>query len=343
MATLNSTENALVAVDQPCGIAVIGCGRIAPLHLKAIVRNPDFMRLIAVADPDAGLAAQFAAEFGAQHALTSLDEALALDTVDAVILCTPNALHAMQAQQGLSAGRHVLVEKPFAETVEDAERIAALADRTGLVLAAGHTFRHVEAVRTLQDRRAEFGRLRAVSISMCVFWDGPQAPWWATRSADEGLVLSLFAPHAIDFLQLVVGEVDPVRIQVEAARHQPGWQAEDEAMILLRYPDDVLASIHVSYNQRRMMNRKVAHFEKATVRIENGEELWIDDEPVVMPARPEAGDTALFNDGITHYFEMQVREFALAVRGQPHRSVLHPSALRQTRLNRAIVAAARRE
>jgi len=329
-------------LERPVGIALVGCGRIAPLHLKAMARNSGFARLVAVVDPDPARAAEFAATYGAAHALGSLDEALALAEVEAVVLCTPNALHAAQAAQVLSAGRHVLVEKPFAETLPDAERIAALADETGLVLAAGHTFRHVEAVRTLQDRRAEFGRLRAVSISMCVFWDGPQAPWWATRTHDEGLILSLFAPHAIDFLQLVVGEVDPLRLHVEAARHQPGWQAEDEAMILLRYPDDVLASIHVSYNQKKMMNRKVAHFENATVRVENGDELWIDDAPVVMPVRAATTDDALFNDGITHYFGTQMREFALAVRGLPHRSVLHPSALRQTRLNRAIIAAANR-
>lgn len=329
-------------MERACGIALVGCGRIAPLHLKAIARNRDHVRLVAVVDPDAEVAARVAAEYGAQHACTSLEDALAIEAVEAVVLCTPNALHARQVEQALNAGRHVLVEKPFAETVEDAQHIADLADQTGLILAAGHTFRHVEAVRTLQDRRAAFGRLRAVSVSMCVFWEGPQAPWWATRTEKEGLILSLFAPHAIDFVQLVVGEVDPVRIHVEAARHQPGWQAEDEAMILLRYPDDVLASIHVSYNQRAMMNRKVAHFENATVRVENGDELWIDDQPVVMPVRPEVNDTALFNDGITHYFETQMREFALAVRGLPNRSVLHPSALRQTRLNRAIIEAARR-
>ncbi|GAB7554372.1 hypothetical protein NRB_38830 [Novosphingobium sp. 11B] len=332
-----------MTIDRPIGIALVGCGRIAPLHLKAIARSPEHARLVAVVDPDPARAAEFAQEYGVEHACTSLEEALALDAVEAAVLCTPNALHADQVEQVLRAGRNVLVEKPFSETVADAERIAALADETGLVLAAGHTFRHVEAVRTLQDRRAGFGRLRAVSISMCVFWDGPQAPWWATRTREEGLVLTLFAPHAIDFLQLVVGEIDPLRIHVEAARFQPDWAAEDEAMILLRYPDDVLASIHVSYNQKRTMNRKVAHFENATVRVENGDELWIDDEPVVMPERAPVDDDVLFNDGITHYFATQVREFALAVRGLPNRSVLHPSALRQTRLNRAIVAAAQHD
>jgi len=332
-----------MTIDKPCGIAVVGCGRIAPLHLKAITRHPSELRLVAVADPDLDKARQVASEFGAEHACASLDDVLALDAVEAVILTTPNALHAAQAMQVLQAGKHVLVEKPFAETVADAEAMAALADSRGLVLAAGHTFRHVEAVRTLQDRRTSFGKLRAVSITMCVFWDGPQAPWWATRTWDEGLILTLFAPHAIDFLQLVVGEVDPRRLHVEVARHQDGWQAEDEAMILLRYPDDVLASIHLSYNQATMMNRKVAHFENATVRVENGDELWIDDQPVVVPQRAASEDTALFNDGITHYFETQAREFARAVRGLPNRSVLHGSALRQTRLNQAILAAARHD
>ncbi|MBT0669260.1 Gfo/Idh/MocA family oxidoreductase [Novosphingobium profundi] len=325
----------------PIGIALVGCGRIAPLHLKGIARLGDWVRLVAVVDPDPALAARVAEEFGAARALATLEDALADPEVEAVVLCTPNALHAQQAMAALRAGRQVLVEKPFSETVEEAQALAALAEETGLVLAAGHTFRHVEAVRQLQDRAASFGRLRAVSISMCVHWDGPQAPWWATRTREEGLILSLFAPHAIDFVQLVVGDVDPVRLHVEAARHQSGWQAEDEAMILMRYPEDVLVSIHVSYNQATTMNRKVVHFENATVRIENGDELWIDDVPVVVPERAPSDDTALFNDGIAHYFETQMREFARAVQGLPNRSVRHDAALRQSRLNHAIIAAAR--
>jgi len=330
-------------IGRAVGLAVVGLGRIAPSHLKAIARNPGFAKIVAVADADPARATQVAHEYDARHRCSSLDEVLALDEVEGVLLCTPNALHACQVEQVLAAGRHVLVEKPFAETVAQAERISALAEKTGLVLAAGHTFRHVEAVRQLQDRRASLGKLRAVDVSMCVFWDGPQAPWWAELTQEEGLILTLFAPHAIDFVQLVVGDVDPVRFHVEAARHQPGWQAEDEAMILLRYPDDVLASIHVSYNEKKVINRKVAHFENGTARVENGDELWIDDVPVVMPERKPATGEGHFNDGITHYFETQVREFALAVRGLPHRSVLPASALRQTRLNRAIIAAARRE
>ena len=330
-------------IHPPVGIALVGCGRISPMHLKAITRQPEYARLVATVDPDPARAAQVAAEYSAPFAFTTLEEALAIDEVEAVVLCTPNALHASQVATALKAGRHVLVEKPFAETVPDAQANADLAEANGLILAAGHTFRHVEAVRTLQDRLPSFGKLRALTVSMCVFWDGPQAPWWATRTHDEGLILTLFAPHAIDFLQLVMGDADPLRIHVEAARHQPGWVAEDEAMILLRYPDDVLATIHLSYNTRQSLNRKTLFFDKHTVRVENGDELWVDDEPVIVPERSEVKDTALFNDGITHYFATQLREFTLAVRGQVNRSVLHPAALRQTHLNRAIVDAAQHQ
>lgn len=330
-------------LDRPVGIALIGCGRISPMHLKAIAQQPGYAKLIAAVDPHPARAAMVASEFGAPHSFTTLEEALGVDEVEAVILCTPNALHASQVATALAAGRHVLVEKPFAETLADAQANADLAEQAGLVLAAGHTFRHVDAVRTLQDRMASFGKLRAMTVSMCVFWDGPQAPWWASRTHDEGLILTLFAPHAIDFLQLVMGDVDPERIHVEAARHQPGWFAEDEAMILLRYPDNVLATVHLSYNTRQTLNRKTLFFDKTTVRIENGDELWIDDVPVVVPQSAKVEGAALFNDGITHFFATQLREFALAIRGQPNRSVLHAAALRQTRLNRAIVDVARHQ
>lgn len=331
-----------VPFDRPVQVALVGCGRISTPHLKAITNQPDYGRLIAVVDSDIGRAREVGRNFGAPHCFATLDEALASNEVEAVVLCTPNAVHAAQTQQALGAGRHVLVEKPFAESVADAQRSASLAQASGLILAVGHTFRHVEAVRCLQDRLGKFGRLRAISISMCVFWDGPQAPWWAERSATDGLILSLFAPHALDFVQLIIGEVDPLRIHVEAARHQAGWQGEDEAMILLRYPQDILVSIHVSYNQSATINRKVVHFEKATLRVENGDELWIDDRPVVVPSRTPAKDGALLGDRVTHYFETQFREFALAVRGHPHRSVGPAAALRMTRLNRAIVAEAYR-
>ena len=326
---------------DPIRVAVVGCGRIAEAHLAAIAAQPDHMVLVAVVDPDPARATTVAVERGAAHAFTTLAEALALDTVEAVILCTPNDCHAAQTLQALGAGKHVLVEKPMAENATDATVMANAAVAAGRVLAIGHTFRHGAAVRHLQDHRADFGTLRAIEVSQCVFWDGPQAPWWATRAPEEGLILSLFAPHALDFVQLVMGD-DPLRVHVEAARHQDGWQGEDEAMILLAYPGRRIASLHLSYNQPQIVDRKTLFFDRGVLRVEDGEYLYWNDVLLVEPAAGTIGNPrSMGGRDLSGYFRTQLVEFAAAVRGRPHRSPLHDEGLRLIALIDRVRASAR--
>lgn len=328
-------------IAAPLGIAVIGCGRISASHLSAIAVLAGEARLIAVVDADAETARKTAAPYGALS-LTSLDEALALPEVEAVLIATPNALHASQAQAALAAGRHVLVEKPAAETGPEALALAREAEARRLVLAAGHTFRHNAAVRYIADNRGRFGALRALEVSSCVFWDGPQAPWWAERKPEEGLILSLFAPHALDFVQLVMGEDDPLRVHAEAARHQSGWQGEDEAMILMAYPGRRMASVHISYNQPSVLDRKVLHFEKGVLEIEHGEILSWNGEVLVTPPEGVLVDPrAMGGRRLDHYFIGQIREFVRAVRGQAHRCVTGYDAARLIALIDRVKASAR--
>jgi predicted dehydrogenase len=315
-------------MSAPVGLAVLGCGRISASHIAAIAAQPDCARLVATIDHDLDLARESARRHGAPHAFATLAEALQVDAVEAVLICTPNELHTAQTLEALAGGRHVLVEKPMAEDATAARRMADVAVANQRVLAVGHTFRHGPAVRYLQDHRAEFGELRSLEVSQCVFWDGPQAPWWGTRKLEQGLILSLFAPHALDFVQLAMLD-DPLRVHVEAARHQPGWQAEDEAMILMAFPGRRMASVHVSYNQRRIVDRKLLLFDRGVLRIEDGEWLyWNDELRVGSPAGPGEDRRRMGGRDLSVFFRTQIREFTLAVRGQPHRSVLHDDGRR---------------
>jgi predicted dehydrogenase len=325
----------------PIGIAVIGCGRISGAHLAAVAALPKQVRLVAAVDADLAAARVAAKPLGAL-ALSSLEEALALPEVEAVLIATPNALHAQQCLAALRAGRHVLVEKPVAEAGEQAAGLAREAEARGLVLAAGHTFRHNAAVRHIVDNRERFGRLRALEVSSCVKWDGPQAPWWAERKPEEGLILSLFAPHALDFVQLVMGDDDPVRVHAEAARHQPGWQGEDEAMILMAYPGRRMASVHISYNQPSVLDRKVLHFDKGVLEIEHGEILSWNGEVLVTPPEGVLLDPrAMGGRTLGHYFSDQLAEFVRAVHGQPHRCPTGHDAARLIALIDRVKASAR--
>ncbi|WP_226638513.1 Gfo/Idh/MocA family protein [Novosphingobium profundi] len=333
--------NEQTAPHAPLNLAVIGCGRISGAHFNAAKARPEAVRIVATHDIDAAQAQAAAEPFGAV-ACVHFEDVLAMPEVEAVLIATPNGLHAAQSMAALQAGKHVLVEKPAAETGEDALALAKLAAEKGLVFAVGHTFRHNDAVRYIVDHWEDFGKFRSLEVSSCVFWDGPQAPWWATRTPEEGLILSLFAPHSLDFVQLIMGEDDPVRVHAEAARHQSGWQGEDEAMVLLAYPGRRLASVHISYNQPAVLDRKVLHFDKGVLEIEhgeilrwNGEELVHPPEGVLIDPRRMGGRT------LGHYFADQLSEMHAAVRGKPHRLPTGRDAARLIALIDRVKASAR--
>ncbi len=326
----------------PLGIGLVGCGRIASSHAGAIAALPQLGRLVAVADPDLARARATAERFAIPFVGQEFEALLARPDVDAVVLCTPNWLHASQSIQALAAGKHVLVEKPMADDAAAAAEMAAAAGRSGRVLALGQTLRHTAPIRWLQDHRNDFGRLRAVEVSMCVRWNGPQAPWWKTRTRREGLILSLFAPHALDFVQLAMGD-DPLHVHAEAERFQKDWEGEDEAMMLLRYPGGRLPSLHLSYNQPFVVDRKTLHFDAAMLRIEGSDFLWVDDRQVLKSDGPVTAPThQMGGTDLLLYFRTQFAEFVHAVRGEPHRSVLPDEGVRLTRLVDRVIESALR-
>jgi len=328
-------------MDRPLGLCLVGCGRIAGAHLAALAALPNKLKLVAAVDalPDA------AARVGQAHgavATTDLALALGLPEVDVVLICSPNDAHFDHAMAAIRAGKHVLVEKPLAPTGAQARALAEAAQAAGVVLSVGHTYRHGPAFHYLLDHWADFGKLMAVEVTSCVRWNGPQAPWWATRTPEEGLILSLFAPHSLDFVQLCMGEDDPIRVHAEAARWQTGWQGEDQAMILLAYPGRRMASVHISYNQPSIIDRKVLHFSKGVVEIEDGEFLRFNRELLVEPPAGVVRDGRVMGGrDLGHYFRIQLEEFVDAAHGRPHRSVTGVQAARTIELIDRILADAR--
>lgn len=327
----------MITKEKPLNFAIIGCGRIARQHAAAIHACHDIAKLVGVVDADRARAVDLSEHFGAPSVHTELDAVLAHPDVDAVVLCTPNALHAEHSVRALAAGKHVLVEKPMAETVADAEAMALAATRAQRVLAIGQTLRHTAPIRWLQDHYRDFGKLRAVEVSMCVHWDGPQVPWWRDRRREDGLIMSLFAPHALDFVQLAFAGEQPVNVHAETSRFQTAWAGEDEAMILLRYPGGRLAQVHISYNQKFIVDRKTVHFDDAMVLIEDGEYARVNDRLVVEPELPVGDTKRMGGRDFNHYFRIQLREFVAAVRGETHRSVLHDEGVHLTRLLRRAI------
>src|SRR5690349_13663726 len=121
-------------------LLLAGAGAFGIKHLDAI-RQIGGIDVASVVGRGLPATQEVARQYGAPHATTDLADALRQPGVDAVILATPTQLHASQALQCLEAGKHVQVEIPLADSWQDAEAVAALARKTGLVAMVGHTRR----------------------------------------------------------------------------------------------------------------------------------------------------------------------------------------------------------
>jgi predicted dehydrogenase len=180
---------------MPLRIGVLGTGHFGRFHaLKLAARG----LLAGLYDADPGRAAQVAAETGAP-ALAA--EAL-LAACDAVVIAVPTAHHYALAMQAIAAGRHLLVEKPLAATLEQGREVAAAARAAGLVLQVGHIERYSAAIRTLRASGAEAGALSFEATRVAPF---------RLRSLDVSVVLDLMI-HDLDLvLSLAASPLADVR------------------------------------------------------------------------------------------------------------------------------------
>jgi 2-hydroxy-4-carboxymuconate semialdehyde hemiacetal dehydrogenase len=121
-------------------VALVGAGAFGIKHLDGI-KNINGVEVISVIGRDLEKTREVAAQYGIAHAGADLSESLAIPEVDAVILCTPTQMHAAQSIACLEAGKHVQVEIPLADKLFDAQAVAALQQKTGLVAMVGHTRR----------------------------------------------------------------------------------------------------------------------------------------------------------------------------------------------------------
>jgi len=121
-------------------IALAGAGAFGEKHLDGL-KLIDGVEIVSIISRTAEQAAAVAAKYGAKHSSTELDDALARDDVDAVILCTPTQMHASQAIACMNAGKHVQVEIPLADSWADSEAVLAKSKETGLTCMVGHTRR----------------------------------------------------------------------------------------------------------------------------------------------------------------------------------------------------------
>jgi len=196
-------------------IGIIGAGGIAQgAHIPGYQHVPG-AKIVAIADPKEGRAAEVAAKFGIPNAYTSAEDLLAAGGLDAVSICSPNAFHAPQSIAALKAGLHVLCEKPMAINVPDAEAMIKTAKQTGKLLMIGMTNRFRPDTQTLK-KFVDDGLLGNIYYAKAGWLRRSGIPgygsWFTTKALAGGGCLLDIGVHYLDLALWVAGFPKPVSV-----------------------------------------------------------------------------------------------------------------------------------
>lgn len=231
------------APGAPVRVAVAGAGYIGRAHIAAVQAEPGLL-LSAVVDPSPGTAA-LAEQAGASH-YASLDELIARDRPDGLVIATPNALHAEHARLGLAAHLPLLLEKPLTTTVAEGEALVDEIEAAAVPVLVGHHRAHSPIMATAGRvvESGQLGRLVAVTgTAMFVkpddyFVDGP----WRREPGAGPILLNLI--HEVHNLRMLCGEI--AAVQAVASNVVRGFAVEDTVAITLRFANGVLGTFLLS-------------------------------------------------------------------------------------------------
>ncbi len=208
-------------------LAVVGAGRLGGFHAQKIAGN-DRAQLVAVVDPDRSQRDRVAAECGGRAVA---DHRQILDLVDAAVIAAPTRLHHSVALDFIKRGIHVLVEKPLAANLADADGLVSAAERHGVVLQVGHVERFNPAMTAAAPHLVEPKFIEATRASGFTF-----------RSTDIGVVLDLMI-HDLDLVLAMVRS--PVR-KVDAVGISVLGGHEDVANARLEFENGCVANLNAS-------------------------------------------------------------------------------------------------
>jgi len=222
-------------------IGVAGLGRAFAAMLPTFARDAR-VTLVAAADPRAEARRQFEADFQAR-VYADVGDLCADANVDVVYVATPHQFHAAHAIAALSAGKHALVEKPMALSVEECRRMISAARETNKQLIVGHSHSFdapILLTRQIIDRGA-FGRVRMISaLDYTDFLYRPRRPEELDTGAGGGVFFNQ-AAHQVDILRLLAGS--PVKsVRAAAGAWDPARPTEGAYSALLTFADGAYAS-----------------------------------------------------------------------------------------------------
>jgi 2-hydroxy-4-carboxymuconate semialdehyde hemiacetal dehydrogenase len=292
-------------------IALAGAGAFGEKHLDGL-KKIDGVEIVSVISRRAEQAAEVAARYGARHSGTELDEALARDDVDAVILCTPTQMHAEQAIACMDAGKHVQVEIPLSDSWGDAEAVLRKQQATGLTCMVGHTRRFNPSHQYVHNRivAGEF-TIQAMDVETFFFRRKNMNAKGEARSWTDHLLWH-HAAHTIDLFAYQTGRIVAANA-IQGPRH-PDLGIAMDMSIQLKSETGAICTLALSFNNDGPLGTFFRYIGDSATYIARYDDLVTGKEEPI-----DLSGVAVSNNGI----ELQDREFVAAIREgrEPNSSV----------------------
>ena len=284
-------------------ICVAGAyGAFGMKHMDALAQI-EGVTVTSVMGPTKEKIEAFAAERGVPHAATSLDDCLARDDVDAVILSTPTQLHAEQAIACMKAGKHVLVEIPMADSLEDSQEIVRVQKETGLVAMAGQVRRFNPSHQWIQNKIAAGElKIQQMDVQTYFFRRSNMNAKGEPRSWTDHLLWH-HACHTVDLFQYQTGETCSEAFGLQGPMHPELGIAMDMS-IGMKVPSGAICTLSLSFNNDGPLGTFFRYICDNGTYIARYDDLYDGNENQI-----DLSDVAVSNNGI----ELIDREFISAI------------------------------
>jgi predicted dehydrogenase len=213
-------------------IAFSGTGYISKIHARA-AKNIG-AELVAVVNHKAESMVAFAKEFEIPRQYETVGAMLKDGDVDALVVSTPNYLHAPQTIAALNAGLHVMVEKPMSMNAQEAQEMCAAAEKSGRLLMVAHCWRFDPDVLWLKEQAPKLGKIvRTKGLGVHTHW-GPSG-WFTQKEFAGGGAMADMGVHALDTARFLLGDPKPVSVYAKIGTYYKDFDVDDTGMIMVEW------------------------------------------------------------------------------------------------------------
>ena len=227
-------------------IAFAGTGYINKVHAQA-AQNLG-IELVAVANHKVDSMAVFGKQFKITRQYENVEALLKDGNVDALVVSTPNYLHASQTIAALNTGVHVMVEKPMAMNAQEAEQMCKASEKTGALLMVAHCWRFDPDVLWLKEQSKKLGKIiRTKGIGVHTHW-GPSG-WFRQKEFAGGGAMADMGIHALDTARFLLGDPKPISVYAKIGTYYGNYDVDDTGVIIVEWDNGATSYIESGWWQ----------------------------------------------------------------------------------------------